>query len=134
MNCCPAELLLGFRTLRNLEDPMVYEIRAGGNVTDRLRFSFAGPAELRAERVDPVRERRDGIRSRLSDCLGRRFAHHDLLAAVHHRPLHGTPRISQPGVQTRHAGDEERPSGVQSGGLCDSRKTPRRFGAYRSID
>lgn len=75
----------------------------------------AGPAELRSERADVVRERRDGVRSGLSNSVGRRVVHHDLLAAVHDRQVHGTPRLSEPRLQTRHVGHEERTLGVQSG-------------------
>jgi len=83
----------------------------------RLCVPYTGPTELCSERVDVVRERRDGVRSGLSDSVGRRVAHHDLLAAVHDRQVHGTPRIPEPRLQARHVGHEERALGVQSGGF-----------------
>jgi len=74
-----------------------------------------GPSELRTERFDFVRERCDCVRIGLSNSVGRRGAYYDLIAAVYDRPLHGTPWISEPRVQTRNARNEERSSGVQSG-------------------
>jgi len=62
-----------------------------------------------------VRERCDCVRIGLPDSVGRRSAYYDLIAAVYDRPLHGTPWISEPRVQTRNARNEERSSGVQPG-------------------
>jgi len=76
---------------------------------------ITGPSELRTERSDFVRKRRDCVRIGLPDSVGRRGAYHDLISAVYDRPLHGTPRIPKPRLQTCYARNEERSSGVQSG-------------------
>jgi len=62
-----------------------------------------------------VRKRRDCVRIGLPDSVGRRRSYHDFISAVYDRPLHGAPRIPEPGLQTRYARNEERSSGVQSG-------------------
>lgn len=80
-----------------------------------ITIIITGSSELRTERSDFVRKRRDCVRIGLPDSVGRRGAYHDLISAVYDRPLHGTPRIPEPRVQTRYARNEERSSGVQSG-------------------
>lgn len=82
---------------------------------------ITGPSELRTERSDFVRERCDCVRIGLPDSVGRRSAYYDFIAAVYDRPLHGTPWISEPRVQTRNARNEERSSGVQSGKFSHGR-------------
>jgi len=59
---------------------------------------ITGPSELRTERSDFVRKRRDCVRIGLPDSVGRCSAYHDFISAVYDRPLHGTPRIPEPRV------------------------------------
>jgi len=74
-----------------------------------------GSSELRSKRSDFVRERRDCVRSSLPDSIGCCGTYHDIITIVYDRPLHGTPRIPEPRVQTRYARNEERTFGIQPG-------------------
>lgn len=76
---------------------------------------ITGPSELRTERSDFVRKRCDCVRIGLPDSVGRRRTYHDFISTVYDRPLHGTPWIPEPRLQTSYARNEERSSGVQSG-------------------
>lgn len=69
------------------------------------------PSELRPVGSDALREGPHRLRDGLPDCDRRRLHGHDVLAAIHHRALHGAPRISAPVVQagvSRH--DSPQPS------------------------
>ncbi len=64
-----------------------------------------GPSELCAVGPHALREGPHRLRDGLPDCAGRGHNGDELHAAVHHRALHGAPRLPHACVQTGHARD-----------------------------
>lgn len=79
-------------------------------------FHFSpGPFQLRAQRIDPLRERGNRVRDSLPNRRRRSVAGDDVVAVVYRLEVHGASRIPSSRTQTCTSGHEKCSTLTQSG-------------------